>query len=169
MRILQIAAVAALGLVTLSACDNKKEETAKSVPAKTYTLSEADNKQFLADYAAREGTKKTADGLMYRVIKAGTGASPKSPGDMVTVYYKGSTIDGKVFDQTEQGEPRSFPVGALIPGWVEALNLMKEGDEWELAIPSELGYGAEGAGGGVIPPNQALVFTMTLVRVEKPQ
>jgi FKBP-type peptidyl-prolyl cis-trans isomerase len=169
MRILKVVAIASLSLAGLGGCDNKKEETARSEPAKTYTLSEEDNKKFLADYEAREGVKKTADGLMYRVVKAGTGAQPQGPGDMVTVYYKGNTIDGKVFDQTEQGEPRSFPVGALIPGWVEALSMMKEGDEWELVIPSQLGYGAEGAGGGVIPPNQALVFSMTLVRVQKAQ
>ena len=171
MRIVKFAAVAALSLVTLSACDNKKAESKKTeapaAAAKGYTLSDADNARFMKDYEAREGVKKTADGLLYLVIKAGTGAKAQSPSDMVTVYYKGNMIDGKVFDQTETGQPRTFPIGQLIPGWVEALSMMKEGDEWELAIPSQLAYGPEGAGGGVIPPNQALVFSMTLLKVER--
>jgi FKBP-type peptidyl-prolyl cis-trans isomerase len=74
-------------------------------------------------------------------------------------------ITGTVFDQTKPDQPATFPAGQLIPGWVEALKLMKAGDTWELAIPPELGYGADGAG-DAIPPNQALVFTMTLVKVE---
>lgn len=73
-----------------------------------------------------------------------------------------------MFDQTKDGSPASFPAGHLIPGWVEALSMMKEGDEWELAIPSSLGYGEEGAG-GVIPPNQTLVFRMTLLKVQPAQ
>ena len=82
---------------------------------------------------------------------------------MVSVTYKGWMINGKVFDQTH-GAPASFPAGGLIPGWVEALSMMKEGDEWELVIPANLGYGAEGAGAD-IPPNQKLVFDMTLISV----
>lgn len=84
---------------------------------------------------------------------------------MVTVYYKGQLINGKIFDQTKPEEPAQFPAGGLIPGWVEALKLMKTGDTWELAIPSDLGYGSDGAG-DTIPPNQTLVFVMTLAKVE---
>jgi FKBP-type peptidyl-prolyl cis-trans isomerase len=102
---------------------------------------------------------------MYRVLKAGNGPQVQKPNDVVTVFYKGALINGKVFDQTKPEEPAQFPAGALIPGWVEALKLMKTGDTWELAIPSELGYGADGAG-DTIPPNQTLVFTMSLVKVE---
>jgi FKBP-type peptidyl-prolyl cis-trans isomerase len=93
---------------------------------------------------------------------------------MVTVKYKGMLVDGKVFDEHDDavdaaaGKTATFPAGALIPGWVEALSLMKEGDEWELAMPSELGYGAEGAGKD-IPGNQTLVFHMTLVSVTPAQ
>jgi FKBP-type peptidyl-prolyl cis-trans isomerase len=170
MRIVKFAAVTAFSLVALSACDNKKPagETAKTETAKGYTLSAADNARFLKDYGARPDVKKTADGLMYRVIKAGTGATAQGPADMVTVYYKGNTIDGKVFDKTEDGKPASFPAGQLIPGWVEALTMMKEGDAWELVIPSNLGYGPEGAG-GAIGPNQTLVFEMTLLKVQHAQ
>jgi len=85
---------------------------------------------------------------------------------MVNVTYKGWLIDGTVFDETPPGQTANFPAGALIPGWVEALQLMKEGDEWEIVVPSELGYGAQGAG-GVIPPNQTLVFNMALLGVQK--
>jgi FKBP-type peptidyl-prolyl cis-trans isomerase len=123
------------------------------------------NKKFLDDNAKKSGVKVTADGLQYRVIKAGTGKSPTAPTDNVTVTYKGSLITGQVFDQTQDGMPATFPAGQLIPGWVEALQMMKVGDEWEIVIPSALGYGEQGAG-GVIPPNQTLVFQMALLNVQ---
>jgi FKBP-type peptidyl-prolyl cis-trans isomerase FklB len=140
------------------ACE-KKSDTA------SYDTTPESNARFLEDYAKRPGVTKLPDGLMYRVIKAGNGPQVQKPNDVVTVFYKGALIDGKVFDQTKPEEPAQFPSGALIPGWVEALKLMKTGDTWELAIPSELGYGADGAGDS-IPPNQTLVFTMSLVKVE---
>ena len=129
-------------------------------------LSPESNMQFLADNAKRSGVMSLPDGLQYRVIKAGNGKSP-TPDDLVTVTYKGQLINGMVFDQTQPGKTATFPAGQLIPGWVEALQKMKEGDEWELVIPSNLGYGEAGAG-GVIPPNQTLVFDMTLLKVGAP-
>lgn len=129
-------------------------------------LSPESNQQFLADNAKRPGVMTTPDGLQYRVIKAGTGKSP-TPDDLVTVTYRGQLINGMVFDETQPGKTATFPEGQLIPGWVEALQKMKEGDEWELVIPANLGYGEAGAG-GVIPPNQTLVFDMTLLKVEPP-
>ena len=84
---------------------------------------------------------------------------------MVAVSYKGWLINGKVFDQTPASQTRTFPAGGLIPGWVEALSLMKEGDEWQLVIPSDLGYGPDGVGNGAIPGGQTLVFDMKLVSV----
>jgi FKBP-type peptidyl-prolyl cis-trans isomerase len=99
------------------------------------------------------------------VLKSGDGPQVQKDSDVVTVYYKGSLISGKVFDQTKPEEPAQFQAGALIPGWVEALKLMKTGDTWEIALPAELGYGADGAG-DAIPPDQTLVFTMTLAKVE---
>jgi FKBP-type peptidyl-prolyl cis-trans isomerase len=122
------------------------------------------NEKYLADNAKKDGVKVTPSGLQYRVIKAGAGKSPSAPTDNVTVTYKGSLITGQVFDQTPPGQTATFPAGALIPGWVEALQMMKEGDEWEIVIPSKLGYGEAGAG-GVIPPNQTLVFEMGLLKV----
>ena len=153
-------------LVTLAACDQKKSDTAGAgVASSAYDTSADANKRFLADYAGRPDVKKLPDGLMYRVLKAGNGPQLQKPSDVVTVFYKGALINGKVFDQTKPEEPAQFPAGALIPGWVEALKLMKTGDTWELAIPSDLGYGADGAG-DTIGPNQTLVFTMSLVKVE---
>ena len=164
MRILKVLLLAPL--LVLTACDQKKSDTAGAgVASATYDTSADANKRFLADYAARPGVTKLPDGLMYRVLKAGNGPQLQKESDVVTVYYKGSLINGKVFDQTKPEEPAQFPAGALIPGWVEALKLMKTGDTWEIALPPELGYGADGAG-DAIPPNQALVFTMSLVKVE---
>jgi FKBP-type peptidyl-prolyl cis-trans isomerase len=162
MRFLKILVL--VPLVVLAACDQKKSDAAAPTGA-SYDTSADSNKRFLADYAARPGVTKLPDGLMYRVIKSGTGPQVQKDNDVVTVYYKGSLITGKVFDQTKPEEPAQFPAGGLIPGWVEALKLMKTGDTWELAIPADLGYGADGAGDS-IPPDQTLVFTMTLAKVE---
>jgi FKBP-type peptidyl-prolyl cis-trans isomerase len=158
MRALKILALVLLPLVALAACEKKSD-------AASYDTTPESNARFLEDYAKRPGVTKLPDGLMYRVLKTGNGPQVQKPNDVVTVFYKGALIDGKVFDQTKPEEPAQFPSGALIPGWVEALKLMKTGDTWELAIPSELGYGADGAGDS-IPPNQTLVFTMSLVKVE---
>jgi FKBP-type peptidyl-prolyl cis-trans isomerase len=161
VRFLALACVALLCAPTM-ACAQKE------APKAQYDLSAASNQKFLADYAAKPGTFKTADGLLYRVLKPGKGKSPQYADDMVNVTYKGALITGKVFDQTKQGQTADFPAGQLIPGWVEALSLMKEGDSWELVLPSELGYGADGAGND-IPPNQTLVFAMTLIKVTPAQ
>lgn len=173
-RILVALAIFAVGGVSLSGCGKEQKPVAdKNQPAATaapqatsgYDLSADSNKRFLADNAKKSGVIVRPDGLQYRVISSGTGATAKSGGDMVTVTYKGSLINGTVFDQTQPGQTATFPAGRLIPGWVEALSLMKEGDEWEIVIPSELGYGSQGAG-GVIPPDQTLVFDMKLLAVK---
>lgn len=128
-------------------------------------LSAAANQAYLAANAAKPGVVTRPSGLQYRVIKAGHGKTPKTS-DMVQVTYKGWLIDGKVFDQTQAGQVAEFPAGRLIPGWVEALSLMKEGDEWELVIPPNLAYGEGGTPDGTIPPSQTLVFDMTLLKVK---
>jgi len=132
--------------------------------AMKYDLSAQSNEKFLADNAQQPGVVTTASGLQYKVLAAGHGKQVHTPDDTVTVTYKGWTIDGHVFDQTEPGQTASFPAGHLIRGWVEALKLMHEGDEWQLVIPSRLAYGEAGAG-SAIGPNQTLVFDMTLVSV----
>ena len=161
MRRFSIVVVLSLGAL-LAGCEKK----AQAPKAPAYDLTEASNKKFLADNAAKPGVFKTPDGLQYRILKSGAGKTPQRPDDMVVVHYKGWLINGKVFDQTQDGQTATFPAGHLIPGWVEALSLMKEGDEWELVIPYDLGYGLEGAGDGVIPGGQTLVFDMSLVSVQ---
>jgi FKBP-type peptidyl-prolyl cis-trans isomerase len=167
LRILPGALALTLGAIAVSGCQPHKQED-KAAVSSTTDLTPASNKKFLADNALKPGVTRTADGLQYRVIKSGSGKRVTGPSDMVTVTYKGQLINGKVFDQTAPGKTAQFPAGGLIPGWVEALSLMKEGDEWELVIPSDLGYGSQGAG-GAIPPDQTLVFEMTLVSVASAQ
>ena len=134
-------------------------------PAAAGDLSPAANAAFLAANAAKPGVVMRPSGLQYTVLKAGTGRTPK-PTDVVRVFYKGWLIDGTVFDQTQPGTPAEFPAGRLIAGWVEALSIMKEGDRWQLVIPSNLAYGERGTPGGPIPPNQVLVFEMELLAVK---
>jgi FKBP-type peptidyl-prolyl cis-trans isomerase len=161
MRALKILALVLMPVAALTACEKKSDAATNG----NYDTSADANKRFLTDYAARPGVTKLPDGLMYRVIKAGSGPQVQKTSDVVTVYYKGALISGKVFDQTKPEEPAQFQSGALIPGWVEALKLMKNGDTWEIVVPADLGYGADGAG-DAIPPDQTLVFTMTLAKVE---
>jgi FKBP-type peptidyl-prolyl cis-trans isomerase FklB len=129
-------------------------------------LSPQANAAYIADFGNKPGVFKRQSGLEYRILQNGFGARPSST-DVVTVYYKGQLINGKVFDATEPGFPAEFPVGNLISGWTEALQLMREGDHWQLVIPANLGYGMRGAG-DTIPPNQTLVFDLTLVKVSHP-
>lgn len=121
---------------------------------------------FLAANAKKEGVKTTASGLQYKVLKSGTGKTPKAT-DTVKVHYHGTLIDGTVFDSSvNRGEPAIFPVNGVIAGWTEALQLMKEGDKWQLVIPSKLAYGERGAGGD-IGPNATLIFDVELLGIEK--
>jgi FKBP-type peptidyl-prolyl cis-trans isomerase len=120
---------------------------------------------FLAENSGKEGVTTLPSGLQYRVITAGEGKSPQKS-DKVTVNYRGTLIDGTEFDSSySRGQPASFGVGQVIPGWTEALQLMKEGDKWEIVIPSKLAYGERGAG-AKIPPNSTLVFEVELISVD---
>ncbi len=122
-------------------------------------------REFLAQNAKEEGVHVTASGLQYLVVKEGTGRKP-GPNDVVTVHYTGRLIDGTVFDSSvERGEPATFAVGQVIPGWVEGLQLMSEGSAYRLFIPSELAYGAHGT--GPIMPHSTLVFDVQLIKVGK--
>lgn len=119
---------------------------------------------FLAKNKTQAGVQTLADGLQYKIIKAGEGTSPTSS-DSVTVNYEGSLIDGTVFDSTyKRGAPSTFKVSQVIPGWQEALKLMKPGAEWMIYIPSNLAYGKQGVG-GPIGPNETLVFKVQLISV----
>ena len=130
-------------------------------------LSPEANAAYIAAYAKKPGVMVEPSGLEYRIIKSGYGKRPTAL-DKVQVYYSGSLINGTVFDSTEPGLPATFTVDQLIPGWTEALELMREGDHWELVIPSSLAYGSRGAGDGAIPPNQTLVFDLQLISVTPP-
>lgn len=120
---------------------------------------------FLEANKNKEEVKTTASGLQYKVLKSGNGASPKLL-DNVTVHYQGSFIDGRVFDSSYAREkPNTFPVNRVIPGWSEALQLMKVGDKWQVFLPSYLAYGELGFGND-IGPNSVLVFEMELLGIE---
>jgi peptidyl-prolyl cis-trans isomerase len=142
------------------------EERQRAAAAEMGKVNAAAGEAFLKDNGAREKVMTTASGLQYEVLEEGTGAQP-SAGDQVTVHYTGKLIDGTVFDSSvERGEPATFGVTQVIPGWVEALQLMKEGAKWRLFIPSNLAYGPNGAG-GVIGPNATLIFDVELIKVIK--
>ena len=120
---------------------------------------------FQVEYSQRQGVVATASGLQYRVIETGDGRSP-GPADTVVVHYVGRLIDGTEFDSSrDRGTPATFSLGGIIPGWQEALQLMHEGDVWEVVIPAELAYGTRGAGTS-IGPNETLVFEIELISVK---
>ncbi len=138
----------------------KQEETAKAMAE----LNEKSGRDFLDRNGKREEVKTTATGLQYEILEEGTGAQPTAK-DTVKVHYTGKLIDGTVFDSSvERGEPATFGVTQVIPGWVEALQMMKAGAKWRLFIPSQLAYGPNGAG-GVIGPNQTLIFDVELLEI----
>ena len=144
----------------------KLEAEMQAEAAKQGEVNRKNGEAFLTENAKREGIKVTESGLQYEVLESGKGDSPKAS-DNVEVHYTVKLIDGTVFDSSvERGVPASFGVTQVIPGWVEALQLMHEGDKWRLYIPSDLAYGPNGAG-GVIGPNMTLIFDVELLRVIK--
>lgn len=132
--------------------------------AKMADINAAAGEQFLLKNGKRAEVHTTPSGLQYEIVKQGDGSRPTA-GDSVTVHYTGKLIDGTVFDSSEErGEPATFGVTQVIPGWVEALQLMNVGSRWRLFIPSALAYGPQGAG-GLIGPNQTLVFDVELLAI----
>ena len=120
---------------------------------------------FLEENKKQQGVVALPSGLQYQVIKQGNGTTPKAD-STVMVHYEGKLIDGKVFDSSiKAGEPRSFKVNQVVPGWTEALTRMKVGDKWKIVIPPNLGYGERGFP-PVIPANSALVFEVELLEVK---
>jgi peptidylprolyl isomerase/FKBP-type peptidyl-prolyl cis-trans isomerase FklB len=149
--------LAAVGLVAVS-CSPKKQ---------TYALTPDGNAQYLADNKSKPGVVTLADGLQYRVIASGNGLgnTPTSSGDMLTVSFTGSLVDGTVFASTRPGETEQIEAGSVPPGWLEALEKMREGDEWELVMPASLGYGANGS--GKVPPNATLIYRLKFVSMRR--
>lgn len=119
---------------------------------------------FLAENGKRDGVVTLASGMQYEIMQAGDGPKPTAT-DKVTTHYHGMLIDGKVFDSSvERGQPATFPVNGVIAGWIEALQLMPVGSKWKLFIPSELAYGARGAGQD-IGPHTTLIFEVELLAI----
>ena len=126
---------------------------------------ETEGEEFLAANKKKEGVKTLPSGLQYQVLREGKGKHPKAT-DEVKVHYKGTFIDGTVFDRSPEGaDPVSVPLAKvkIIPGWIEALQLMQEGAKWRIFIPSDLAYGRGGK--RQIGPNQTLIFEIELVKV----
>jgi FKBP-type peptidyl-prolyl cis-trans isomerase FklB len=123
--------------------------------------------EFMKQNATKQGVTTLPSGLQYEVLKAGAGAQPK-PDDTVSTHYRGTHVDGTEFDATDpKGEPATFPLRGVVPGWQEALPLMKVGSKWKLYVPPALGYGEEGSP-PVIEPNEVLVFEIELVKIASP-
>ena len=131
------------------------------VAAEVADLGEA----YLHINSQKPGVKVMESGLQFEILEQGDGRSPGSASRVVT-HYTGTFTNGDVFDSSyERGKPAEFPVNRVIPGWTEALQMMKEGDIWRLVIPSDLGYGSRGAGDS-IPPNSVLIFEVELIEVK---
>ena len=124
---------------------------------------------YQAENAKKEGVTVTESGLQYEVLEAGDGTSAAAE-DMVEVHDEGTLVNGEVFDSSyERGEPTVFPLNRVIPGWTEGLQLMQEGAKYRFVIPAELAYGEREVGGGQIPPNSTLIFTVELLDVKDQQ
>ncbi len=161
--------MAALFMAGMVSCgSNETATTEQTTP--DYGQQIKDNKtigrEFMEENAKNDSVVQTTSGLQYMVLKEGTGAKP-GPTDTVTVHYTGRLLDGTVFDSSvERGEPASFPLDKVIPGWTEGLQLMSEGSQYRLFIPSELAYGSKGAGDQILP-NSTLIFDVELIKVQK--
>lgn len=143
--------------------EQEKEQRAKA--AEIGKAKKAEGEAYLAENAQKEGVITTASGLQYKVLKEGTGKSPKAT-DSVECHYEGFLIDGTVFDSSVQrGQTATFPLGGVIKGWTEGLQLMKEGGKYRFFIPYHLAYGEAGAA-GAIPPYATLIFDVELIAVK---
>lgn len=141
-----------------------EKQQSKQKAASTTNIEEGT--KFLTENKAKDGVKTTDSGLQYKIIKKGSGETPKLT-DTVVTHYSGTLINGKVFDSSyTRNKPATFPVNGVIKGWTEALQLMEVGSKWQLFIPSDLAYGDRGAGAD-IGPNQVLIFEIELLEIKK--
>ena len=168
------ACLTALACLALVACDQQSEvmqqiEKQQAERQQMAADSAQKSKAFLETNGARAGVTTTASGLQYEVVRAvHADVARPTASDRVTVMYEGKLVDGKIFDSSyARKEPIAFLLGEVIPGWTEGLQLMKPGEEYTFYIPSDIGYGARGAGSD-IPPNAALVFRVELLKFQRP-
>lgn len=153
---------------TLQAFQKEMMEKQVAASKEAATKNAAEGEKFLTENKKKDGVKTTASGLQYKVLKEGSGASPKET-DTVVVNYKGTLIDGTEFDSSyKRNEPTSFQVNRVIKGWIEGLQLMKPGAKYQLFIPSALAYGERGAG-QLIGPNATLLFEVELLSIKPPE
>jgi FKBP-type peptidyl-prolyl cis-trans isomerase len=144
----------------------KKDQMQKLLEIRAKNAEEA--VAFLEENGKKDGIKTTESGLQYLVINEGEGDSPH-PGDMVTVHYRGTFVDGEEFDSSySRGEPQTFQTDGVIRGWTEALQMMKVGSKWQIFVPPILAYGRGGLGQR-IPPNKLLIFEIELLAIKKPE
>ena len=149
----------------MNAFQAKMQEIMAKKQGEVGEINLTEGKAFLETNKNKEGVEVTESGLQYLRVESGSGKTPLAT-DTVEVHYEGALIDGTIFDSSYQrGESISFPVNGVIPGWTEALQLMKEGDIMNLVIPSDLAYGAQGAG-GMIAPHATLTFKVELIKVK---
>jgi FKBP-type peptidyl-prolyl cis-trans isomerase FklB len=153
---------------TLQAFQKEMMEKQVAASKEAAEKNKAEGEKFLEENKKKDGVKTTASGLQYKVLKEGSGPSPKET-DTVVTNYRGTLIDGTEFDSSyKRNEPASFPVNRVIKGWTEALQLMKPGSKYQLFIPSSLAYGERGAG-QLIGPNATLIFDVELLSIKQPE
>ena len=149
---------------TLRAAFEQINERMQAAKAEQFAGAIAEGEKFLADNAKRDEITVTESGLQYEVLATGDGEKPTAA-STVRVHYHGTLLDGSIFDSSyDRGEPAEFPVGGVIKGWTEALQLMAVGSKWRVHIPSDLAYGEQGAG-GAIGPHTTLVFDVELLDI----
>jgi FKBP-type peptidyl-prolyl cis-trans isomerase len=143
------------------------QERQKAAMQEMAEKNKKDGEAFLAANKKKEGVVTTASGLQYKIITKGTGKIPTAQ-DTVVAHYKGSFIDGKEFDSSMKngGEPATFPLGQVVKGWQEALQMMPVGSKWELFIPSDLAYGDQAIPNNPIPPGTTLIFEIELISIK---
>lgn len=150
---------------TMMAYQQKMMVKAQQKAQELSVKAKAEGEKFCSENKIKPGVITTASGLQYKVIAMGKGKKPKATSE-VTVHYRGTLINGMEFDNSfQRGEPITFPVSGVIPGWTEALQLMPVGSKWQLVVPSHLGYGDNPA--GPIPPGSTLLFDLELIAIAK--
>ena len=163
-RILLLTLAAVIGVSGFYIIHKKEIESPKKTQHAAFS-SIKNQKETLSNKTSEEFVT-TSSGLQYRKLNEGSGDDSPGPESVVSVHYRGKLTNGVEFDSSyKRNQPTSFPVKGVIRGWTEALQLMKEGDKWELIIPPDLGYGSKGAG-NIIPPDSTLIFEVELIEIK---